>query len=217
MSTESTEKSQRELTCCRNAQRALDGLQLIVLHQTGMRHVANIQLALLQIAAHILGTEAVTNTTNTLAAVLAPHVLQNGVDGGLGLLNSVLAQPGHEVKICGLVIQRDGITVEQVRHDDEVPAGSEQVRDELGIVELVADHISQDEDSILGGLVCRVGEVRRDWIVNTAHCAYSGVFTVVNVLELALGLALVQGANSAAMRDSIGGHFEICDVITDEI
>jgi hypothetical protein len=51
-------------------------------------------------------------------------------------------QPGHQIKASG-AIQQHWIAVEQVRHDDKVAICRQLIRDQLGINETMADHISE--------------------------------------------------------------------------
>ena len=57
------------------------------------------------------------------------------------LLLAVLAlHPFLDVEVAGAV-ERDGVAVEQVGHEDEIAIRGELVGDELGVVEAVTDHV----------------------------------------------------------------------------
>lgn len=50
-------------------------------------------------------------------------------------------EPGHQIPTRGAIIRWHGITVEEVRHYDEVAIGGELVGDELGVDEAVAEYV----------------------------------------------------------------------------
>jgi hypothetical protein len=50
-------------------------------------------------------------------------------------------EPGHQIPTRGPIIERHGVAVEEVWHDDEVAIGGELVGDELGVDEAVAEYV----------------------------------------------------------------------------
>lgn len=134
-----------------------------------MSSVTNIDaLALGQEASDVLSTKAVSDGADLLRALLL-HVgdglLDDRVDrvGQVALaFGAALLQPGHDVEVFGPV-ELDGVALEEVGHDDIVAVGGELVGDELGVDELMADHVGEDDDG--GGGVLGLGEsdVGRDW------------------------------------------------------
>lgn len=186
------------LTGRTNRQRALDGLQLLLVDEARMGTVADVNLAVVgpQMPDDVLGAEAVADGANLLQAHLRPHLDQAGVDDGvdgrgqMAALGPALGQPRHEIKVVRAV-ERDGVAVEEVGHDDVVAVGGELVRDELGVVEAVPDDIGDDEDALLARRVFRVREVGLD-VADRLHLARRGAF--------------VLDAGVAAGAGRVGGH-----------
>lgn len=67
-----------------------------------------------------------------------------------------MSKPGGRVQLIW-------IAVEKVGHDDQVAVRGELVGDELLVDEFMAEHVSQEEDCILGVSVFGVGEVGFGW------------------------------------------------------
>ncbi|KAI7288174.1 hypothetical protein KC345_g251 [Hortaea werneckii] len=184
-----------------DAERSNHSLQLLGINEGWVGHAANVDtLALRTKAGDVLGAEAVSYGTDLLDAHRALHLLDDGFHDGVHLawtvalaLRAALAQPCHEVKAFGLV-QRDRVTFKQVRHHDKVAIGGELVCNELGVDELVAYDVRQNQNGVLRGLALRV---REDGL---------GVLTLANVLHLSLGSAFMLDTNGAAASAGVGGH-----------
>lgn len=71
-------------------------------------------------------------------------------------------QPFHEIE-SRRSVKLHGISLEYIRHDNEVAISGKLVRDELRVDEFVADDVCEDQDCALGGTVGWVGEVGFDW------------------------------------------------------
>lgn len=159
-----------------------------------MGDVADVDLAVLKEAGDVLGTEAVADATDALGAQLALELLNDRVDNGVELLGLVVLQPAGEVKALGNV-DRNGVAVEEVGHNDEVAIGGVLIGDagdqllamglrcwvmqlraaaalQLGVDELMAENVSEDHDSVFGALVLRV----RDIGVVCSECELPGVY-----------------------------------------
>jgi len=135
--------------------------------------VSNIDaLALGQEARDVLAAKAVSDGTDLLRALLL-HVRQRLLDDRVDLVGQValalraaLLQPSHDVEVLGAV-ELDGVALEEIGHDDEVAVGGELVGDELGVDELMADHVGEDDDGgggVLGLGVRNVGGDLRGWL-----------------------------------------------------
>lgn len=182
------------LTSSGDAQRTLDGLELVGLNERRVGDVADIDLAVLKEAGDVLGTEAVADATDALCAQLALELLDDRVDNGVELLGLVVLQPAGEVKALRDV-DRNGVAVEEVGHNDEVAIGGVLIGDagdqllamgfrcwmmqlraaaalQLGVDELMAENVSEDHDSVFGALVLRV----RDIGVVCSECELPGVY-----------------------------------------
>lgn len=183
-----------------------------------MRGVADIDtLALGQEAGDVLAAEAVADGTDLLRALLL-HVCQSLLDDRVDgvrqvalALGTALLQPGHDVEVLGAV-QLDGVAFEKVGHDDPVAVGGELVGDELGVDEFMADHVGQNDNGGGGVLGLGVGDVGRDWwllelLKVESMDNYAGRLTVVDGLDLALGLAFVLDTNGAASSGRVGSHY----------
>lgn len=57
-------------------------------------------------------------------------------------------------------VERDGIVVEQIGHEDEVAIGGELVGDQLGIVESVADHVGDTTPQLDHHARCDAGRYK---------------------------------------------------------
>lgn len=88
-------------------------------------------------------------------------VLMDGkfMSRALLLRTSVAAsEPLHDIKIRRSV-EGNGVARKQFGHHDEITIGGKLVGDELGVDELVADDIGDDQDSLFRRLVFRIGKV----------------------------------------------------------
>ena len=116
-----------------------------------MRRVPDIDLPLIrpEMPYHILPAKAVPDSTNLLAPQHSAHLDQTGVDDRVdrwrqvAALGPALGQPRHDVEVAGPV-QQDGVPVEQVRDQHQVPVGGELVGQQLRVGELVADHVGDE-------------------------------------------------------------------------
>ena len=223
----------------RNTQRCNHGLHFVRLDKGRMRHTADFDAFPFGAeTCYIFRAKAVPDASNLLHAHAGFHPLDDGFDDGVDLAWSVafalwaaFLQPGHEVKAFRAV-ERDGIAFEEVGDDDKVAISSEVVGDavrdrvsdlngleidnsslQLHVYELVSDDVREDEDGIGCLLVFRIGEVCRDCpnvLVIVFDCSvWSALLTVANVLELALGLALVLDTNGAAACWWVGSHLKV--------
>lgn len=124
-------------------------------------------LALGQKASDVLAAKAVSDGTDLLRALLL-HVCEGLLDDrvdGVGQValafRAALLEPGHDVEVLGAV-ELHGVALEEVGHDDVVAVGGELVGDELGVDELMADHVGEDDDGGGGVLGLGVGDVGGD-------------------------------------------------------
>ena len=182
-----------------------------------MCSVSNIDaLALGQEARDVLAAKAVSDGTDLLRALLL-HVRQRLLDDRVDLVGQValalraaLLQPSHDVEVLGAV-ELDGVALEEIGHDDEVAVGGELVGDELGVDELMADHVGKDDDGGGGVLGLGKGDVGGDlggWLDwEIAYGLGEEGHTAVNGLELALCFAFVLDTNGAASAGRVGGHY----------
>jgi len=93
-----------------------------------MRRIARVEPALLQEAADVLATEAVSDAADALAAERAAHLLQHRLDDRVHVRRQVVLQPAHQVE-ARWPVERDRVAVEEVGHHDEVAVGGELVGD----------------------------------------------------------------------------------------
>jgi hypothetical protein len=167
-------------TSSSDGKRTSHALDLILVDERRVRSVSNINaLALGQEARNVLAAKAVSDRANLLRALLL-HVRQRRLDDRVDLVRQValalgaaLLQPGHDVEVFGAV-ELHGVALEEVGHDDVVAVGSELVGDELGVDELMADHVGEDDDG--GGGVFGLGEGDvggNFWRVNGQNCVVS--------------------------------------------
>lgn len=109
--------------------------------------------------------KTISHRSNLLTSQLGLHFCQDRLDDGLDPRWQVTwwtLQPGHEIKVCW-TIQRDGISVEQIGHDDQVAISGQLVCDQLGIDEAMANDVGEEEDGASGGFVGWVDEVCFDY------------------------------------------------------
>jgi hypothetical protein len=145
-----------------DGKRTSHALDLLLVDERRVCSVSDIDaLALGQEASDVLAAKAVSDGTDLLRALLL-HVCQRLLDNRVDLVGQValalraaLLQPGHDVEVLGAV-ELDGVALEEIGHDDEVAVGGELVGDELGVDELMADHVGEDDDG--GGGVLGLGE-----------------------------------------------------------
>lgn len=152
-----------KLTSRGNAQRSLNASQLVGADHGGMRSVSDIDLADagLEVAADVAAAKTVADPADTLDAKLLAHLANNVVDDGLDVLGQMVLEPVHDLEALGS-IQRDRVALEQVGHDDEVAMLGELVGQKLGVDELVADYVGEDEDGMFRRLVGGIRDVCRD-------------------------------------------------------
>ena len=156
------------LTSSGDGERASHGLDLLLVDERRVCSVSDINaLALGQEAGDVLSAKAVSDGTDLLRALLL-HVCQSLLDDRVDLIGQValafraaLLQPGHDVEVRRAV-ELHGVALEEVGHDDEVAVGGELVGDELGVDELMADHVGEDDDGVGGVLGLGVGDVGGD-------------------------------------------------------
>ena len=126
---------------------------------------------------HVLGPEAVPHSAQLLDPHLGPHLddarIHDRVDRRRQVRNLLLAiaalQPFLEIEIAGSV-EGDGVSVEEVGHEDVVAILGELVGEELCVGEVVPDHVCDDEDAPFGGGLGGFGEVGLD-LADFAHGA----------------------------------------------
>ena len=116
------------LTSSGNAQRALDPLQLLRVHEAWMRRVSNVDALGRELPHHVLASEAVPDGTDPLGAHDLAQVLDELLDQRLRSLDAVVLDPAGEVEVGGPV-QRDGVAEEYVGHVGQVAVRSELVGD----------------------------------------------------------------------------------------
>lgn len=163
-----------------------------------MRAITDVNLAMIrpQMPDDILCAETVADSANLLQAHLRPHLDQARIDDGIdgrrqmAALGPAFGQPRHEIKVAREV-EREGVAVKEIRHDDMVAVCGELVGDKLGVVKPVTEHVGDDEDALLARRVFRVREVGLD---------------VADGLHLARRRAFVPDAGVAAGTGSVGGH-----------
>lgn len=124
-------------------------------------------LALGQEARNVFAAKAVSDGTDLLRALLL-HVCKGLLDDRVDGVRQValafgasLLQPGHDVEVFGPV-ELDRVALEEVGHDGVVAVGGELVGDQLGVDELMADHVGEDDDGGGGVLGFGVGDVGGD-------------------------------------------------------
>lgn len=153
----------------RNAVWALDGGQLALLDETGVCHVADIDLALAERDGHVLGAVAVADGADLLETLLA-QVLDGGVDDGEDGVGRVwglavrrfAGEPLHDLEALRRV-NEDGIVVHDVGDDGEVAVGGELVGEQLRVGELVAEDVGKEEDcGVLLDISAGLGDVSFD-------------------------------------------------------
>ena len=96
-----------------------------------MRRIARIEPPLLQEAADVFAAEAVSDAADALAAERAAHLLQHRLDDRVHVRRQVVLQPAHQVEVRWRV-KLNRVTVEEVKHHDEVAVGGELVGDAVG-------------------------------------------------------------------------------------
>lgn len=160
-------KNNIKLPSSGNAQRSLNTGQLFGADHGRMCSVSDIDLARagLEVAADVAAAKTVVNAADALDAELVAHLANNVFDDGLDMLGQMVLEPVHDLEALG-PIQRDGVSLEQVGHDDEVAMLGELVGQKLGVDELVADHVGEDQDGMLRQLVAGVREVCRNCVLN---------------------------------------------------
>jgi len=130
--------------------------------------VTDVDLAGLQVADDVLGTEAVADSTDLLDTESLAQVLDGLVDDGLDIVGLVLGQPGGQVGLARLHdLEGDLVTLEQVRDDGQVAIVGELVGKQLG-VGVDAEDVGQEEDGLFGALVLGVGDVAVDYQVGSS-------------------------------------------------
>lgn len=132
----------------------------------------NVDLALLHVAADILGTEAVSNTGDTLSAQFLADVLNSRLDDGVDVARLVVGEPGGEVGFSRFhVAELDGVSLEKIGNDTSVSIGGELVSEELG-VDIDTEDIAQEDNNLLGALILGVDNVGVDCEMLIRPCAF---------------------------------------------
>lgn len=134
----------------------------------GVGSVTDVDLAGLQVADDVLGTEAVADSTDLLDTESLAQVLDGLVDDGLDIVGLVLGQPGGQVGLTRLHgLEGDLVTLEQVGDDGQVAIVGELVGKQLG-VGVDAEDVGQEEDGLFGALVLGIGDVAVDYQVGSS-------------------------------------------------
>lgn len=141
-----------------DAEWSFDSLQLVFLHEAWMRRVSHIKHAWLEETGDVFAAKAIANATNLVTSQRATHLLENSTYDGIDMSWIMVLQPFHDLETLRAV-HGHRIVVEQIGHDDKVAISSILVSDELRVDELVPYHVGEDEDSVGGALVLRVGHV----------------------------------------------------------
>jgi len=126
-----------------------------------MCNVPSLGHTLFKKAHHILCAKAIPGRADPLDAVLFLERLEYLLDNGVNDLKRLVGAPLVHVEVRRAV-QRDGVPVEKIGHDDEVAVGGKLVGDELGVDKAAADDVGEDEDGVFGGFGRGVGEVGVD-------------------------------------------------------
>lgn len=131
------------------------------------------------------------------------------------LLLVVLAhQPFVEVQARGAT-NGDGITIEEIGDKNQVAIGGELVSDQLGILEPVAQDISQTI-SVSSNYSVATDAVRRDrqndcFLGSGTLGSLLVDFKVINGDEVASRVAVMLDALEAALSRRVGGHCDVCN------
>lgn len=142
--------SDRQYTSSRDGERGNHSLDLFSINKTRVSHGGNIDaLAGGGEASDVLGPEAVADGADLLDAHVGLHLLDDGLDDGVDLLEGVAiagaagGQPFHNVEAFW-AIKGDGVALEEIGHNDKVAIGGEVVGD-AGGSRSVAGRISMSE------------------------------------------------------------------------
>ena len=94
---------------------------------------------------HILRPKTIPDRPKFLAPVLRPQLDDGSVNDRVDPWRKMpggSVQPFLNVEVTW-AIEWDGVSVEEIGHDDEVAIGGELIGDKLGVVEFVADDVGE--------------------------------------------------------------------------
>lgn len=184
---------------------------------TGLQETADILQGCQKLHGHpwekgtYLAAEAVANGTDVLDAEGLTDVLDALLHNGVDLNRRVLGEPVGKVGLAGVHVGgADGVAVEQVRDDSQVAIVGKLIGDELGVGELEAEDVGDEDDGLLGLLVVLGGDnVGLDWRITRLGLAprvHAEALTSVNGLHFAGGSAIMLEASGTAGSGRVGGH-----------
>lgn len=116
------------------------------------------------------------------------------------------------------VAETDLVALENIRDDSQVAIVGELVSEKLG-VDVDAEDIGHEDNSLFGVLILRVGDIGVDWriawLTMVLRCFGVAVIggieylTSVDILKLASGSTFVLEARGTAGSGRVGGHFDV--------